>query len=86
MIVTEQKIIGIFGYTKDQIRHRRQTHWQEGLHFHREPAGATMYSPEEIEQWIQQESTNVAANELLGGMKASTNARSRSISRIPKLM
>ena len=86
MIVTEQKIIGIFGYTKDQIRHRRQTHWQEGLHFHREPAGATMYSPEEIEQWIQRTSANVAVNASLGGEKVQHIARSRLTSRIQKLV
>lgn len=54
MNVTEAKLSDITGYTKSQIKHRRQNNWEMGVHFWKDERNATIYDLEQIEQWQRQ--------------------------------
>ena len=51
MIVTESKLTELMGYTKSEIKGRRQSHWIEGVHFAYDPARKIVYNIAEIERW-----------------------------------
>ena len=51
MIVTESKLTELMGYTKSEIKGRRQSHWIEGVHFAYDPARKIVYNVGEIERW-----------------------------------
>ena len=72
MNVTEAKLSDITGYTKSQIKHRRQNNWEMGVHFWKDERNATIYDLEQIEQWqrqTQQGFITNAANVLSDGTK-----------------
>ena len=54
MNVTEAKLSDITGYTKSQIKHRRQNNWEMGVHFWKDERNATIYDLEQIEKWQRQ--------------------------------
>lgn len=84
MIVTEKKLIEMIGYTSSQIRGRRLLHWENGIHYFTEPAGATLYDKARIEQWMV--STKTEENAGSDGTKMGAGNRLHSISRMEKLV
>lgn len=50
MIVTEHKLMALTGYTKGQIRRRRELFWTEKICW-KEPGGATVFNLREVRRW-----------------------------------
>ena len=71
MIVTESKLTELMGYTKSEIKGRRQTHWIEGVHFAYDPARKIVYHIGEIERWAFPVYETNAANAKFVGMNTS---------------
>ena len=51
MIVTETKLTELTGYTKSEIKNRRQRHWIAGTHYVYDPAGKVVYNVQAITAW-----------------------------------
>ena len=69
MIVTESKLTELLGYTKSEIKGRRQAHWIEGVHYAYDPARKAVYNVGEIERWAFQASEMYADAARLGGTR-----------------
>ena len=51
MLVTEAKLIAESGYTKNEIKNRRQRYWIEGQHFFYDGGRKAVYDIEAIGEW-----------------------------------
>ena len=51
MLVTEAKLIAESGYTKSEIKNRRQRYWIEGQHFFYDGGRKAVYDIEAIGEW-----------------------------------
>jgi hypothetical protein len=71
VIVTESKLTELMGYTKSEIKGRRQSHWIEGVHFAYDPARKVVYNIGEIERWAFPVSETNAASAKFVGMNMS---------------
>ena len=74
MIVTESKLTELLGYTKSEIKGRRQAHWIEGVHYAYDPARKCVYNVGEIERWAFQGSETSAESAKSVGMKTESSA------------
>ena len=90
MNVTEAKLSDITGYTKSQIKHRRQNNWEMGVHFWKDERNATIYDLEQIEKWqrqTQQGLLNLEGNAEYTGTRAKdANTKSCRTFRTTKLV
>lgn len=53
MNVTEAKLTEMLGYTKSQIKHRRQNHWQLGVEYWYDQGNTVIYNIGAIKEWQQ---------------------------------
>ena len=75
MIVTESKLTELLGYTKSEIKGRRQAHWIEGIHYAYDPARKCVYNVGEIERWAFQASGTSAESVKFDGMSTTSCER-----------
>lgn len=54
-LVLKPVIKQMFGFTEDQLKKYRAGVWLEGKHFKKNPANTYVYSPAEIDKWMNGE-------------------------------
>ena len=74
MIVTETKLTELTGYTKSEIKNRRQRHWIQGTQYVYDPAGKIVYNVGAIEAWALQGSEIGVVDVKSDGMKTAKSA------------
>lgn len=51
--VNKALIKQMYGFTEDQLKKYRAGLWLEGKHFRKNPANTLVYSPEQIDRWME---------------------------------
>lgn len=51
--VNKSLIKQMYGFTEDQLKKYRVDQWLEGKHFRKNPAKVFVYSPAEIDGWME---------------------------------
>ena len=89
MNVTEAKLTEMLGYTKSQIKHRRQNHWQLGVEYWYDQGNTVIYNIGAIKEWQQKtkpELQNIAEDVGSTGTKTANRNLKYSTSRIRELV
>ena len=86
MIVTETKLTELTGYTKSEIKNRRQRHWIAGTHYVYDPAGKIVYNVEAIESWALKGYKICMGAAKLDGRKTANSAPNCSTTHTPTLV
>ena len=80
MMVTESKLTELMGYTRNEIKARRQLHWLEGLHYAFDPGRKILYNVEQIQLWANPKAGQLASEicedvAKYDGMRATLDAQ-----------